>query len=63
MFRLPFTTPPCIMEAVTKMISDWRTKDAVSVERRSGVRRREVRLKQKQPTQNDVMERKDLDQP
>ena len=33
------------------------------VERRNGVRRREVRLKQKQPIQNDVMERKDLDQP
>lgn len=62
-FKLPFTTPPCIIAAVAKMISDWRRKEATSVERRSGVRRREVRLKTKQPRQKNVMESKDLTHP
>ena len=62
-FKLPLTVPACIIAAVTKMMSAWSRKEAVSVERRSGVRRREQRLKTKQPRQKEVMERKDLTQP
>ena len=45
------------------MKSDWMRKEATSVERRSGVRRREKKLKAKQPRQKQMMERKDLTQP
>ena len=62
-FKLPLTTPPCIIAAVARMMRDCMRKEAVSVERRSGVRSREVRLKMKQPRQKQVMERKDLTQP
>ena len=61
--KLPLTTPAWIMPAVAKMKSDWMKKEATSVERRSGVRRREMKLKAKQPRQKQMMERKDLTQP
>lgn len=46
-----------------KMMTDWRNKDATRVERRTGERRRDVRLKKKQPRQKDAMERRDFAHP
>ncbi len=61
--RDPLTIPACTIAAATRIITDWRRKDATRVPRREGPSERDVWEKRKHPKQKQTIEVRDLAQP